>query len=149
MQDRDVSRRLPWLAAVVVVAVSAALLPNDEHGHEVGDAVLAETGRLLTWTFRRGDVVSRVGGEEFLVLLPDTDEAGALVVAEKLRAAVVGMTVPNLGRPMTASLGVAVLRPLEQSAEVLRRVDAALYAAKHAGRNRVVVDTGHDVAIAG
>jgi diguanylate cyclase (GGDEF)-like protein len=135
--------------AVLSLDLDHFKLVNDDHGHEVGDAVLAETGRLLSRTFRRGDVVSRVGGEEFLVLLPDTDEAGALVVAEKLRAAVVLMSVPDLSRPMTASVGVTVLRPQEQSAEVLRRVDAALYAAKHAGRNRVVADTGHDVAIAG
>lgn len=84
--------------------------------------------------------MARFGGEEFVVLLPDTDERGTLVVGEKLRALLAAMVVPAvMNRRMTASLGAASLRADDlTTATVLQRVDVALYQAKAAGRNRVV-----------
>jgi diguanylate cyclase (GGDEF)-like protein len=112
---------------------------NDRYGHEAGDDVLAETGRLLLRTCRAGDVVARVGGEEFLILLPDTDRRGTIVVAEKIRVAIVGMLVPGVPDPVTASLGFTALRDADvTAATLLRRADAALYEAKRNGRNCVV-----------
>ncbi len=113
---------------------------NDIFGHAVGDMVLSEVGLLLTQSCRRGDVVARVGGEEFLILLPDTDAAGTLTAAEKIRGAVELMTIPACKVRMTASLGVANLRADDiGTTTLLRRVDTALYQAKQDGRNRVVV----------
>jgi diguanylate cyclase (GGDEF)-like protein len=112
---------------------------NDQQGHETGDAVLAEVGQLLARTCRKGDTVARVGGEEFLILLADTGYQGALVVAEKVRATIAAMTVPGLDAPVTASLGATTLQHDDSAATVLRRADAALYRAKHAGRNCVVM----------
>jgi diguanylate cyclase (GGDEF)-like protein len=83
---------------------------NDRKGHETGDLVLGACGLVLAATCRSHDVVARVGGEEFLVLLPDTDDAGTMAVAEKLCPAVTGIDVPGLERPLTTSLGVTVLR---------------------------------------
>jgi diguanylate cyclase (GGDEF)-like protein len=112
---------------------------NDRYGHETGDAVLTQVGRLLTESSRYGDVVARVGGEEFLILLPDTDEAGTLVVAEKVRALIAGMVVPGMSDGMTTSVGATTMRPDDlTTASLLRRVDVAMYEAKQTGRNRVV-----------
>jgi diguanylate cyclase (GGDEF)-like protein len=115
---------------------------NDRYGHETGDAVLAEMGRLLTSSCRHGDVVARVGGEEFLMLLPDTDDSGTLFVAEKIRSMVAAMVVPGMHAGMTASFGVAALCHDDPTASaLLRRADNALYQAKQSGRNRVVVSS--------
>ena len=111
---------------------------NDRFGHERGDHVLAAVATAVTRTLRVSDFVARAGGEEFVVLLPDTGLDGALVVAENLRAAVQAMAVPGLEGPVTASFGVAV-HP-EDAGDgngLLRSADAALYLAKRNGRNRV------------
>jgi diguanylate cyclase (GGDEF)-like protein len=112
---------------------------NDRYGHEAGDRVLAEVGRLLTWTCRLGDVVARVGGEEFLVLLPGTDEAGTRATAERIRRTIAGMTVAGVDQRLTMSIGASVWHPGDATAApLLRRVDDALYRAKRGGRDRVV-----------
>ena len=113
---------------------------NDRYGHETGDLVLTEVARLLTRSSRNEDVVARVGGEEFLILLPDTDEAGTLIRGERIRTLVAGLLVPGMAGGMTASLGATALRAGDlTTATMLRRVDTALYQAKHTGRDRVVV----------
>ena len=110
---------------------------NDGYGHGVGDDVLAAVGGALTGGLRASDFAGRYGGEEFLVLLPDTDGQGALDAAEKVRAAIEGIALPNLDRAVTASLGVAAYPTDALDSETLvRMADRALYAAKAAGRNR-------------
>lgn len=113
---------------------------NDTHGHGKGDEVLAAVGDVLSSNVRASDVAGRYGGEEFLALLPGTDRAGALVIAEKLRVAIEGINVPGVSRVVTASFGVAVL-PDEagEPDELVRVADRALYTAKANGRNRVEV----------
>ncbi len=113
---------------------------NDRHGHETGDSVLTEVGHMLTRFCRYGDIVARVGGEEFLMLLPDSDEQATRIVAEKVRILVSDLIVPGMPDAMTASLGGTTMRKDDlTTATMLRRVDAALYQAKHTGRNRVVM----------
>jgi diguanylate cyclase (GGDEF)-like protein len=113
---------------------------NDSFGHAAGDAVLRVAARTMAASARSTDFVARIGGEEFAVLLPEQDFSGAHAMAENLRALVAGLDTneiaPNLR--VTASLGLAVLRPGEDRDSLLRRADAALYEAKNAGRNRVV-----------
>ncbi len=113
---------------------------NDTWGHETGDRVLKETGGLLLRGIRPTDIATRMGGEEFVVLLPATPLDDALVCAERLRAA---LAVHNVGlpAPVTSSFGVSTLRPGEAGGELLARADAALYQAKQQGRNRVVAAT--------
>jgi diguanylate cyclase (GGDEF)-like protein len=111
---------------------------NDRYGHGVGDEVLRAAAQRLLATCRVSDVVARVGGEEFVVLLPDTDRAGTADLAEKLRRAVASLELLTLRHPLSASLGATTLTGADTSTEVLRRADNALYEAKRGGRNRVV-----------
>jgi diguanylate cyclase (GGDEF)-like protein len=114
---------------------------NDTHGHSVGDHVLRHTAQVLRREARKEESVSRVGGEEFLVILPDSTEAMAAVAGERLRRAVEGEPAVCDGRCLrvTLSLGVAERTPnMTAPEDLLRAADAALYAAKEAGRNRVL-----------
>jgi diguanylate cyclase (GGDEF)-like protein len=110
---------------------------NDVHGHESGDRALALVGRIIVSTIRTSDFAARFGGEEFLVLLPNTDGEAAGIVAEKLRSEIEHAEVLGVG-PISASLGLAVL-PTDagEPQELLRKADRALYSAKESGRNRV------------
>jgi diguanylate cyclase (GGDEF)-like protein len=111
---------------------------NDTFGHGSGDEVLAAVGSTLQGACRASDFVGRAGGEEFLILLPGTDLDSALLVAEKIRVAVAGITIASVARPITASIGIAVLPDHAGDATgLLRHADRALYAAKKNGRNRV------------
>ena len=111
---------------------------NDSYGHEKGDEALAMVGDVLGSSARDSDFVGRYGGEEFLVLLPSTDKAGALELAEKIRQAVSVISVPGTDHLLTTSCGVASYPEDAKDAETLLRLaDRALYAAKAAGRNRV------------
>lgn len=116
---------------------------NDSFGHDAGDKVLRSVGRLLQNTFRGSDVVCRMGGEEFVVLLPDAGLSGALVRAEDVRAAVAALEMEDAGRNLgaiTISAGIAEFsRHGESMNELLKAADAALYRAKSAGRNHIEV----------
>ena len=111
---------------------------NDVYGHAEGDNVLAAVGVTLRSTIREGDFCGRFGGEEFLILLPDTDLDSARLVAEKIRARVEQVQVPSVRREITISIGVATFPDHgAEAAAVARIADRALYAAKERGRNRV------------
>lgn len=107
---------------------------NDTFGHQAGDEVLAIVGEVLRELGRPGDIPARYGGEEFAVILPATTEAEALTVAEGLRAALEAW--PCAFRTITASFGVAQLARDATASELIAAADRALYASKHAGRNR-------------
>ena len=111
---------------------------NDEWGHPVGDQVLANVGAVLRNVLRAGDFAGRNGGEEFAVLLPDTGIPAALEIAERIRAAIAGISLPGADVAVTASLGVVGFPDHATALERLERLaDAALYTAKRGGRNRV------------
>lgn len=115
---------------------------NDQYGHDAGDEALVWLGSHLRVEARASDLVGRLGGEEFVMLLPGTRLAEALVLAERLRATVAA-TPADLGGgiewPLTISVGVAERRPGDTEVRsLLRRADDAMYEAKRAGRNRVV-----------
>jgi two-component system cell cycle response regulator len=120
--------------AVAMVDIDAFKAVNDRHGHEVGDRVLVAIGEALQRALRAEDVLGRLGGEEFVALLPDTGAEAAARTAERLRAAVAGADGPAR---VTASVGWAVLRHAEAPDDLVRRADEALYAAKQEGRDRV------------
>jgi diguanylate cyclase (GGDEF)-like protein len=118
---------------------------NDTYGHGSGDEVLAAVGSTLKTACRDSDFVGRAGGEEFLILLPDTGLEAGRLVAENVRAAVAAITVASVARPITTSIGVAVLPDHAGDAtSLLRHADRALYTAKKNGRNRTEV-FAHDM----
>lgn len=113
---------------------------NDAHGHLAGDRVLVALGQLLRQQIRASDLACRWGGEEFTLLMPSTDAAHAMTVAEKLRSALANQSMGEMGR-VTASVGVACFQPSESLDQWMGRADAALYQAKAAGRNAVRLAT--------
>ncbi len=115
---------------------------NDRYGHGSGDDVLAAVGAVLATSLRASDFAGRFGGEEFIVLLPDTRVDQAQVTAEVLRAAIAATRVAGIDDTVTISIGIAALPDHSLDADsLLRAADRALFAAKTAGRNRVQVST--------
>lgn len=116
---------------------------NDNYGHDVGDQVLIHIAELLRRSTRAGNVIARVGGEEFALLLPNTRQSEALEMAERIRINIEGASYFHDGKriPLTISIGIAEVdcdSPLENS---YRLADEALYEAKRNGRNRVEAHT--------
>jgi diguanylate cyclase len=116
---------------------------NDTWGHQTGDQVLRLVAMTLKSNIKGKDIAARYGGEEFAAILPETDLEGAVIVADNIRKAIQAKellkrsTNEKLGR-MTASFGVAMYKPGDTPASLIERADRCLYAAKHAGRNRVL-----------
>lgn len=113
---------------------------NDIHGHQVGDRVLIRLAEMLRASSRESDVVGRWGGEEFLIICPQTDREGARTSAEHLCKTIATTVLPVVGYK-TASFGIAAYRTGDDEEKILQRADEALYRAKEAGRNRVVVES--------
>jgi diguanylate cyclase (GGDEF)-like protein len=134
-------RRFGTAASLVMIDLDHFKAVNDTYGHPVGDEALRCLTQVCEKLLRQIDVIARIGGEEFAVMLPGTDEAGAVSVAEKLRHAVCETPVKSGQNQfnITASFGAAEVRASDTGIdECLARADSALYAAKHAGRNRVM-----------
>ena len=137
--DLALARRSGRPLSIITVDVDHFKRINDTHGHDVGDQVLQRLAATLATRLRQSDVVARLGGEEFAVLLPDTDLEGARTIAQELVDSQACLGYPVIGG-LTISAGVSTLRGAEDSAqELLRRGDMALYQAKREGRNCVVV----------
>lgn len=130
-------RRTGRAACVLMVDIDHFKAINDDFGHAAGDAVLRLTAQTLCAQTRATDTVARWGGEEFVLLLPETDLVAAQVVAEKCRLAVQAQR--QLPRAVTITLGVSLISPDETIEIAIARADAALYQGKAGGRNRVVV----------
>lgn len=109
---------------------------NDTFGHQVGDIVLIELADILRTHVRSIDIVGRWGGEEFLIILPETDQDGAILLAEKLRVLIDEKNFTRAGK-ITASFGVAAYHNDRSPELIVSRADSALYKAKENGRNRV------------
>lgn len=117
---------------------------NDTHGHPAGDAVLRTVAKLLGSAARPQDMAARFGGEEMVLVLPETPRSVAAAIAETIRRAIAGRPVQfgNLSIPVTASIGVAAYEPgspFREPAHLLKAADLAVYKAKHSGRNNVKV----------
>ena len=134
-------RRYKGRLSVAMLDIDHFKRVNDLHGHLVGDRVLADAASMVQQSVRLTDFAGRYGGEEFLVILPRTEAAGAATAAERIRASLQGLPIMNdaRGKPsrVTASIGVAEWRAEDNEDTLVGRADAALYAAKKAGRNRV------------
>jgi len=143
---RAIRTRTPL--AVALVDLDSFKAVNDTYGHLSGDKALLAVARTIKVFLRDYDLVGRFGGEEFALLLPQTDENAARGIAERIRAHIAGMPIPLSDAPdaetirVTVSIGVAALSSSRSSlTELLATADAALYRAKDAGRNQVWVTT--------
>lgn len=110
---------------------------NDSYGHDVGDEVIRMMANCLRDGIRTNDLAARFGGEEFIVLLEECSLDDAVQLAERIRKNISDQVLPSMEKSVTASFGVAELRPEETPLSLLKRVDQALYASKEHGRNRV------------
>ncbi|HEX9185164.1 MAG TPA: GGDEF domain-containing protein [Burkholderiales bacterium] len=139
---REISRaqRVGAPLAVCLMDIDHFKRVNDNWGHAAGDAVLRHFATLASTGLRAVDVFGRFGGEEFLLILPDTDARGAVAVAERIRASVEQGAFPGVpaGHQVTVTIGVAGRNREETADALVARADLALYRGKDAGRNRVV-----------
>jgi diguanylate cyclase (GGDEF)-like protein len=112
---------------------------NDVHGHDVGDRVLARVAAICQEHVRTTDILGRLGGEEFGLMLPETSSGDAAILAERLRQSIASMRVDVAGQPVraTVSIGISQAKDGEDSTALLKQADVALYVAKRSGRDRV------------
>lgn len=121
---------------------------NDNYGHNAGDAVLKGVSSLILKNTREIDTASRFGGEEFMVILPNTDFNNAKVFAERMLMAIGCYSFPDINETITVSIGIGGMPDsnIENEDQVIRCADIALYRAKQSGRNRVEVSTGEELS---
>ncbi|NKF23801.1 ligand-binding sensor domain-containing diguanylate cyclase [Solimonas marina] len=135
------SRRHGTPLSMAIIDLDGFKHLNDTYGHPAGDTTLTQVGRTILKRLRGTDAAGRIGGEEFAVLMPHTDQGGAARLTEALRIAVADLSVDSGGARLctTASIGIATLRAGESFDELYARADAALYEAKQRGRNRIAL----------
>lgn len=132
------ARRHERRLSLLIMDLDHFKLVNDTHGHPAGDRVLIEVARRLAGLVREGELVARIGGEEFAVILPETDGPSAVAVAQRMRLAIQSEPFPGVG-PLTVSGGACSLADARDEDDLFRLADLALYAAKAQGRNRIVL----------
>jgi diguanylate cyclase (GGDEF)-like protein len=133
------SRRYSSDFAVLLLDIDNFKNINDTYGHNAGDKVLVEFSSIIKHTIRESDIASRWGGEEFLVICPETTADGAISLAEKIRHNIENRTFEKAGN-ITASIGVAGVQHDDNVKSLISRADQALYSSKHAGKNRVTMN---------
>ena len=141
-QERERARRYGRPTSLLLLDIDHFKVVNDTHGHAAGDAALRALAEACVAVLRTSDIFGRLGGEEFVAVLPETPPPTAAEAAERLRQTIEDLVVRSEGNTirLTVSIGVASVRPEDESIEqALRRADTALYEAKDLGRNRVVV----------
>jgi len=134
--------------SVLLLDIDYFKVINDEHGHARGDHVISRVGEILRQTVRQHDLAARWGGEEFMVLLPDTRVDVAMETAERIRRAIYTNVVRSTSNllPVSVTIGVAGWRDGENLEATIHRADLAMYAGKHAGRNQVVLESEEFIA---
>ena len=134
-EELERARRYDRPLAVVMADIDDFKAINDNYGHSTGDAVLRAMGEAFRRQIREVDIACRVGGEEFGIIMPETDADGAIQAAERIRLAVADQLMPGVGQ-VTISLGVSVFpHDAQSSKDIVEAADRALYSAKRAGKN--------------
>lgn len=132
------SKRHEQALSVIMADLDNFKSINDTYGHQAGDQVLAAFGQVMQASIRQEDLAARFGGEEFILMLPGTTIEDATILAERLRESLENLAFPPLKTRVTASFGIAQYRPDDTIETLVKRADEGLYAAKAAGRNRVM-----------
>lgn len=132
IQDHEVS-------SIAMIDIDHFKNFNDTYGHSAGDEVIRRLAQLVLASLRKVDVIGRYGGEEFILILPDTSQEVAIMIMNRIRISCSELTIPGIKQPITISIGIASSSKLDQSLEsLIEKADQALYKAKSLGRNRVV-----------
>jgi diguanylate cyclase (GGDEF)-like protein len=139
-RELDLVQRYKSPLSLLMIDLDRFKAINDKYGHAAGDEVLKKVVGEIRRVTRCADMTFRLGGEEFVVLLNKTDSDGAMIIAERLRAAIAGLSCVHDGQeiPVTISVGAATLAESETKETLMERADKAVYAAKEGGRNQVV-----------
>ncbi|MCG7908982.1 MAG: sensor domain-containing diguanylate cyclase [Candidatus Thiodiazotropha taylori] len=130
------SKRYGHALSLIIMDIDDFKLVNDAHGHHAGDLLLKNIAQILRDNIREADTLGRWGGEEFMVICPNTDLNGSILLADKLRAAIERYDLPRV-MSKTASFGVASFYSGDECIDLVKRADSALYSAKNSGKNRV------------
>lgn len=143
-REQAEARRYSRSLSCLLIDLDKFKIVNDTYGHATGDVALRQLAEVLKEVVRRSDMIFRYGGEEFLVLLPETDMDGAIALAEKIRTETASRLFGQGARSfhLTLSAGASTLRADESGDEMISRADIALYHAKEHGRNRVEFAVG-------
>jgi len=137
------SRRLGKGMAIIILDIDHFKKYNDTHGHPAGDKVIQNVATCISEGRRNADVAARIGGEEFAIILPETQVEGALIVAEKIREAI--RISPSFENPVTVSIGISTFTKKGiKVEELVKQADLALYQAKQTGRNRICIFGGDE-----
>jgi len=132
--EKNRADRYGEMFGIIMLDIDHFKKVNDTYGHDTGDQTLVMLAEVIKNMVRENDTICRWGGEEFLLMAVNIDEAGLMLLAEKIREAVANIVFPTAGQ-LTISLGTTIYEPKEMLAKLLKRADKALYLAKDAGRN--------------
>jgi len=141
VREMERARRMQVPLSLAIIDIDFFKRINDQHGHDVGDIVLREVARVLQACIRKSDLLARIGGEEFALVMLGTQPPGAWVVLERLRAAVAALRIPAGAQQIGCTISIGITDRVETDVDwpmLYKRADQALYDAKERGRNRVV-----------
>jgi diguanylate cyclase (GGDEF)-like protein len=124
--------------SVIMIDIDYFKNVNDTFGHQIGDIVLSQTAKLMIENSRKSDIKGRFGGEEFIIICPQTTAESALKLAEKIRTAIESFKFEEVGYK-TISLGISTFENNDTVESLIKKADTALYQAKNSGRNKVVL----------
>lgn len=135
-QEIEIEKRHSNGLSVILIDIDHFKDVNDTYGHQIGDMVLSQIAKLITDNIRKSDIHGRFGGEEFIIICPQTTCKDALVLAEKIRASVENFNFDQIGTK-TISLGISSFEENDTEEDLIKKADIALYQAKNSGRNKV------------
>ena len=141
VREMERARRMHVPLSLAILDIDFFKRINDQHGHDIGDAVLREVAATLQRHIRKSDLLARIGGEEFALVMLGTQPPGAWVVLERLRSAVAALRIPAGGQEIGCTISIGITDRVETDIDwpmLYKRADGALYEAKERGRNRVV-----------
>ncbi len=137
LKQIELAKRLKKNFSILLIDIDDFKKVNDTHGHNFGDSLLRDLGFLIKTSIRKADIAGRWGGEEFLIILPETPLEDAEKVAEKIRKRVERYFIEKYNYPLTVSIGVAAYESMDTIEKLIDKADVALYKAKRTGKNRV------------